>query len=820
MKHLLIIEDDKVDQMAFERSAKSPEFNYTYTVVNSISEAIKFIKTEKFDAIVSDYFLGDGTAFEILELNIDIPIIVTTGTGSEEIAVNALKKGAYDYLIKDVDGLYLKMLPITVKNTLHRYNSEKELKKYHVNLEKLVAERTVELKKEIKLNKETSENLLKMNMIFKNSNDAAFMTDVNGIFTFINPKFTELYGYQPEEVIGKCTPRILKVEDSIQLNYKIFWETLLNKKSISNYKYNNKCKDGTIVPIESTFDPIINSDNTLIGFLAIQRDISEHIKNQKIQKTLYNISNTVNTANNLNELISLIKIELHEIIDTTNFYVALVDNESKKITLPFFSDEKDSFKSIPLGNSLTEYIVKTKKPLLADSTTISKLIKSNKIKVLGAIPNQWLGVPLSINGNISGVLAVQHYKNNNIYNNKDKDLLVFVSDQIAKSIQNKKIEDELKAALEKAKESDRLKTAFLHNISHEIRTPMNGILGFSELLKNQDLTGEKQQKFINIITKSGERMLGTLNDLMDIAKLETCQIKPKLVEINIYKELEYLETFFKPEAENKGITLKFNSLPKNKDFLINTDREKLYAILSNLIKNAIKYSKKGSIEFGYRTKENMLEFYVKDTGIGIPKDRQIAIFDRFVQADIHDKNAYEGIGLGLSITKSYVEMLGGEIWLKSKELEGSTFYFTIPSNIKQLNEIISKDCEKENIKIQKKHSILIVDDDEITMSYLTTVLVDYSSTIFKATNGKEAVEIFTNNPTIELILMDLKMPIMNGFEATSNIRKISKSVVIIAQSAFAMGNDKRKAIDAGCNDYISKPIQLNNLLQLIKKHLK
>ena len=165
MKHLLIIEDDQVDEMAFERFASTDEFNFSYKLVNSISDAKNILKTEKFDAIVSDYFLGDGNAFEILELKIDIPIVVTTGTGSEEIAVQALKMGAYDYLIKDVDGFYLKMLPITVKNALHRFQSEKELKEYHNNLEALIEQKTIELKKEIEIRKETTEDLLKMHMI-------------------------------------------------------------------------------------------------------------------------------------------------------------------------------------------------------------------------------------------------------------------------------------------------------------------------------------------------------------------------------------------------------------------------------------------------------------------------------------------------------------------------------------------------------------------------------------------------------------------------------------------------------------------------------
>ncbi|MEI6436237.1 MAG: PAS domain S-box protein, partial [Bacteroidota bacterium] len=242
----------------------------------------------------------------------------------------------------------------------------------------------------------------------------------------------------------------------------------------------------------------------------------------------------------------------------------------------------------------------------------------------------------------------------------------------------KKIEFELIKAKEKAVESDRLKSAFLTNMSHEIRTPMNGILGFSELLKEPKLTGEEQQEYIRIIQKSGKRMLNIIRDLVDISKIEAGQITVVVKESNINEQIEYLFYFFKPEAEKKGIALSIKNFLQSKESIITTDREKIFSILTNLVKNAIKYTKQGSIEFGYEKKGKFLEFFVRDTGIGIPKRRQEAIFDRFVQADIADSNAYEGAGLGLSIAKAYVEMLGGKIWVESSEGEGSTFYFTIP----------------------------------------------------------------------------------------------------------------------------------------------
>ncbi len=252
----------------------------------------------------------------------------------------------------------------------------------------------------------------------------------------------------------------------------------------------------------------------------------------------------------------------------------------------------------------------------------------------------------------------------------------------------KKMLEELVAAKEKAQESDRLKSAFLANMSHEIRTPMNGILGFAELLKKPNLTGNEQQKYIRIIEKSGSRMLNIINDIIDISKIEVGLMKLDINETNINEQIEYIYTFFKPEVEAKGMKLMFKTTLSSQEAIIKTDREKVYAILTNLVKNAIKYSKEGKIEIGYKKKDEVLEFYVKDTGIGIPKDRQEAIFMRFIQADIADKMAHQGTGLGLSITRAYIEMLGGKIWVESEVEIGSNFYFTLPYIADPMNETV------------------------------------------------------------------------------------------------------------------------------------
>jgi len=243
-------------------------------------------------------------------------------------------------------------------------------------------------------------------------------------------------------------------------------------------------------------------------------------------------------------------------------------------------------------------------------------------------------------------------------------------------------EEELLKAKEKAEESDRLKSSFLANMSHEIRTPMNGILGFTELLKEPQLTGEEQEKYISIIEKSGYRLLNIINDIISLSKLESGYTELTLTETNINDQIEYINTFFRPEADQKGIQLLFKERLTDGDAIIRTDQEKIYAILTNLVKNAIKFTIKGSIETGCVRKGGYLEFFVKDTGVGIPEALSEIVFKRFMQGSDSLTRNYEGAGLGLSISKGFVELMGGRIWIESEEGKGSTFFFTIPHSRK------------------------------------------------------------------------------------------------------------------------------------------
>jgi len=381
-------------------------------------------------------------------------------------------------------------------------------------------------------------------------------------------------------------------------------------------------------------------------------------------------------------------------------------------------------------------------------------------------------------------------------------------------------------AKEKAEESDRLKSAFLANMSHEIRTPMNGILGFSDLLKEPGLSGEEQQEYIKIIEKSGARMLNIISEIMDISKIESGQMDVTLQETNISEQIKDVYKLLQPEADRKEIDLIYKSNLSLEEASVLTDRNKLDSILTNLVKNAIKYTSEGSIAFGCERAENAYLFYVKDTGIGIPKERQEAIFERFIQADLQDIQARQGAGLGLSIAKAFVEMLGGSIWVESEVGMGSKFYFTLPYSTKPSVNLSDKGessyPESLNANSPSEHQlkILIAEDDETSGLLLSILLKDISIEIIQTTNGIKAVEICRNHPDIDLVFMDINMPEMGGYEATRQIRQFNRDVVIIAQTAYALVGDRELSMKAGCNDYLSKPISSRDLQSLTMKYFK
>ena len=385
---------------------------------------------------------------------------------------------------------------------------------------------------------------------------------------------------------------------------------------------------------------------------------------------------------------------------------------------------------------------------------------------------------------------------------------------------------ELYEAKKTAERSDMLKSILLSNVSHDLRTPMNAILGFSELLKENNLQDEFKNEYLDLISKNGENLLNLINDIIDISKIEAGVIDCKKLSNCPVNELmlELEKTFqkYKYLKNNENIKLSFKQTGIIPNFAIQTDSFRLKQILSNLLSNAVKFTKKGFIEFSYQLiDETSIQFYVKDTGIGIPANKIENLFERYEQVKSSD-NPETGTGLGLAIAKNLTNLLGGEMWLESIAGKGTTFYFTLPYVPAKgpVMEYFPKSPEEKKEYDFKQQLILIVEDDLSNYHYIKAVLQKANTKILWAKDGKQALEIFENNSNIKLILMDIHLPIMNGLDVTKRILMKNKDMLIIAQTAYAMSGDEEKCKAAGCIDYMSKPLKPPILLAKVDKHLR
>lgn len=385
------------------------------------------------------------------------------------------------------------------------------------------------------------------------------------------------------------------------------------------------------------------------------------------------------------------------------------------------------------------------------------------------------------------------------------------------------MKEELTRTRDKALESDRLKTTFLTNMSHEIRTPMNSILGFSSMLKRKGIHHHRREQYLDIIISRGQHLMQILNDILDITRIEEDQIQTNSILFNLNQLLEdlYQNVDIELKASKKNIRLSLETPLAEEDSLIIADNHHLSKIFINLLNNSVKFTEEGLIEFGYKIdSEKYLTFYVKDTGMGISPELHETVFRRFRQGDESFTRIHGGLGLGLAICKGLTKLVGGKIWLESDGHSGSTFYFTISysRHINEEHHIEHTSLIGNSLFWENKH-VLIVEDDPGSFEYLNEILSLTGCNVLHASNGREAMEIYYKNHPIDLILLDIQLPEIDGYQLAQTIRVHNSHIPIIAQTAHALSEDKRKCIEAGCNSYITKPISYDMLIDTLKEFL-
>ncbi|MBN1651832.1 MAG: PAS domain S-box protein [Bacteroidales bacterium] len=672
-------------------------------------------------------------------------------------------------------------------------------------------------KKALHLLKESNER-------FKNLSQLTFegiMIQKNGIIQDVNQSFEKLSGYTRAELIGKSITMLIKnpimdisVKESLKKEYAKPFETLFTKKDGTEFWVELEAKDYTI-----------EGETFRVGAI---RDISQRKKHELKQSIVSAITKAVIQDIEFEKLLQIIQNEINRLMDASNFYFAVHNKETSTLSVPYFSDHFVFMESIPMEGSLTGYLIEQKKSLMISFDDLQELRRQNKVIGVGKDSLLWLGVPLLKNDNVIGAFVVQSYTDKNAYSKEDQHFLEIIASQISVAIDRKQNEEHLKKALAKAQESDRLKSTFLATMSHELRTPLNAIIGFSDLVEEErDL--DEIISFCKIINRSGNHLLGIVNEIFDITLIETGEIKISYDKYPIASIIQDVFQIIKEEQiklNKEHLHLSYTIPDEYSNLIIKTDIQRVQQILLNLLKNALKFTDTGYIKYGFNvTNENnspSLIFSVEDSGIGIAEDQQGIIFDVFRQADDSHTRKHDGVGLGLAISEKIITLLGGKIWLSSKLGEGTTFYFTIPCTMmhdKTIEEI-SENPTRDKAKIKGIKTVLIAEDQETNFSLLEFMLLPLNFNIIWAKDGKEVINIVHTNPQIDLILMDIRMPILNGLEATEIIKKTHPTIPIIAQTAYAISGDKEIALDAGCDDYISKPINKTELFEKINNFLK
>ncbi len=388
----------------------------------------------------------------------------------------------------------------------------------------------------------------------------------------------------------------------------------------------------------------------------------------------------------------------------------------------------------------------------------------------------------------------------------------------------KEAESELRQSKVKAEAANIYKNQFLANMSHEIRTPMNGLVGFANLLRNPDLSVKAREKYIDIIENSSQQLLNLINDIIDISKIEAQELKIEKINCNLETLFGQLKTTFDQLKKERGkdhLKLSLKVPKKLKDLYIVTDPERLQQVMSNLIGNALKFTEEGTINFGYKLIDDKLQCFVQDTGIGIPEEKLEVIFERFQQVE-KQEYVHQGTGLGLSISKGIITLLEGTLSVVSEVGKGSTFSFEIPYRKGQSNTELAEERYDydDSIAMIEGKTVLIVEDEILNIEYLKSLFEGFPVTALYVDNGKDAIETIKNNESIDLVLMDLRMPLMNGYETAEEIIKIRPEIKIVAQSAYVMKNDVDKAMDSGFVDFMSKPFNQDELLDKMAKWMK
>lgn len=659
--------------------------------------------------------------------------------------------------------------------------------------------------------------------IYNSAPTAIVITNSTGVISMINREFTKLFGFLPEEAVNRNVNDLIVPDDLLEEAETIDNLAEMNRREVRQTI--RKGKDGKIIYVSLVASAIVINNET-VAHLGIYRDITPERKNQLLQEILYNISNAALKQYNIQEIYPIIVHELSKIWDTNNFFIALYDKTKETLSLPFFSDEKDNFYEIPTKKTITGWVIRKKTSVLLRDNDLKILEEEGEIDLIGTPCRVWMGVPLSVENEIIGVMCLQDYNDEDKFTQDDLYIMEFIANQIAMTLQRRMMLDNLIHARQKAEEAAQSKQQFMSTMSHEIRTPLNEVIGITNLLL-QGNPREDQMDFINTLKFSGNHLLTLVNDVLDYNKIESGKLEFEQMQFNFGNFLgEIMRSYsFRSKAKNLDFEIiRQGELPEE----VIGDPIRLSQILSNLLSNALKFTTSGSIKVKIRElirngNHSTMEFSVTDTGIGIPREKHSLVFESFTQASADTTRQFGGTGLGLAICKKLIDLQGGSLVLESEPGRGSTFRFVLSFAIPEKGAVRKPAEAPENYSGLEGKRILVAEDNKVNFFVANKFLINWGVVVTHAENGQLALEELKKQE-FDLILMDLHMPVMDGIEATRIIRNSSdeklRTIPIVALTAAIMSESHDKIEDLKINDYVLKPFKPHDLFDRIKKNIR
>ena len=759
-----------------------------------------------------------------------IPVIMITAIGeSREKRIKALELGADAFLSKPVDEAELTaqiraMIRIREMEELKRHEAER--------LSLLVDERTKALRKEIREHERTEiilkESELRFRTVFEKSELGIVLVSPDMKYLKVNPSFCGFTGYTECELLSMTVKDITVPEDFIQS--KLAGEKLWAGE-IASYHAEKRYlhKTGSLVWALIVVSVIRNNEGQPMFYLTMVNDITakktaeeQLAKEQVLFKTLIDyLPQTIYVKDLQKRKILANKADLEIIGKTEMEVIGKTDQEvfPKELAKRYETDD--------------DLVFSTRCPII-DREEIIMTKDGNKLWFLTS------KIPLfDHTGNLTGLVGIGHdittrklaeievkeselrlKKQNHEYLRLNKEYVVLNNELLESLNQIKKMNYDLQLAKAKAEEGEKLKTAFLHNISHEIRTPLNAIIGFTSVLTREDLSPVKRKEFSEIIYKSNDQLLSIINSIISLASLESGQENCTLIATDINQLILDVYEQFMVEHISPDVSFTYFTGMSDLRAHVMTDPVKLMQILANIVSNALKFTSKGYVKIGYALSGDMIEFSVEDSGIGIPEEMHEIVFERFRQVDNSETRKYGGTGLGLALSKGYAELLGGNIHVFSSPGKGSKFIISIPFiPVVKVDKINPRAMMNHKSKIPADSKILIAEDEYNNFLMLNEMLNDLRLKVFRAENGLEALNFCLGDINPDLVLMDMKMPVMDGEEATLKIKKIKPQIPVVAVSAYTTESDKQRFYKAGCDDFIEKPVRRENLIRVMEKHL-